>query len=273
MAIELKGTLEFDETNQILTYKDTTGVDNLANSTKYSNGNTNTNRLLSAVDHIDLKLVNPDYQNSSLTILSADLNNFYVNGKTLLSGNFLYSNGFNVGIYKLKAYVWFLIETSNSNNCTLTSLNVINATFSGNNFTSIRNGFADTSITKVVQGSNSKITTVNSFTTNNVTLSENLPNTFILNQTNVKVYAGYEIDLYALSDYEFLKCFQPKIAKTSIKEEDCCPRCKTDDVSTLNSLFLGLFSVYAQFESELYTDANSNIKTLLKICNSDGCKC
>ena len=274
MAIELKATLQFNSNQQILKFTDITGADNIYPSTKYSTGSTNPNRLLSAVNHIDFVLTNPDYLDSSVIIPTVDLTSYYSNGKELVSGNFNYTDGFEVGIYKVKAYVWFLIDTTDGSDfCTLTSSTQLSAVFAGNNFDSVRNGFSDTKIVKVVQGSNSAIRTITSTNGSTATFSQPLPSSFSLNTLNVLVYAGYEITLSVLSDIKFLKCFQPKIAKVSIQENDCCPRCKSDDVSSLNSMFLGLFSVYAQVESELYSDANSNIKTLLKICNADNCKC
>jgi len=273
MALEIKASLAFNETNTALIYTDITGEDNLAQSTKYSTGGSNLNRTKSNT-FTELVLTSPENLDTTLLLTTGNVVPKDITTNSLLPASFNYTEGFNVGVYKVKCYVWYKIETTGTDSkADLTNLSLITATFDTDNFTSIRNGFADTSIIKIVQGSNSAIRTTGVVTGTTVALTEALPNTFTVGEENVLVYAGYEVTVYALSDDKFLKCFQPKIAKISIQENDCCSRCKTDDVSALQNMFLGIFAVYAQFESGLYTDANANIKTLLKICEADGCKC
>lgn len=269
MTLQVKATLEFNAAKDTLVYTDITGEDNLANSTKYSLGNTNLNRD-SNYTLMEMFLTNPENTESK-----AEFSSGLKFVKDLKPTNFLYNDGFKVGVYKAKVYVWYLIQMNNVDDyCTLTETTEVSGSFIADNFLSIRNGFADTSIIKIQQGSKTAIRTVSSIDVigNVLTISEPLSG-FTLNSQNVNVYAGYEVTVYALSDDAFLKCFQPKIAKTSLKETSCCSSCKSDDITNLNVMFLGLFSVYAQFESELFTSANDNIKTLLKICNADGCKC
>lgn len=270
MGLEIKATLAFNSTKDILVYTDITQQDNLAGSTKYSTGVTNLNRATD-YDLLEMFLTNTDNVETKAEFLPGTP---FV-GKNLISTNFSYSDGFIVGVYKVKAYVWYSIDTDQpAGVCTLTSTTQVTGTFFGNNLNSVRNGFADTKIIKIQQGSKTAIRTVTNVNAGGTVATFSEPVTgFTLNTLNVTMFAGYEVTLYALSDDKFLKCFQPKIAKTSLSETSCCSSCKADDITNLSNMFLGVFSVYAQFENELYTDANNNIKALLNICNADGCKC
>jgi transposase-like protein len=270
MALEIKGTLEFNSTNSELVYTDITGEDNIALSTKYSTGSTNVNRS-KANTFTEFVLTNPDFLDSGVLLTTGNVVPADTFTNSLLPPNFNYNDGFEVGVYKVKCYVWYEIDFLEGLGNLVTSTQ-ISGSFDTANFDSIRNGFADTSIVKIVQGSKSAIRTVTSTAGTTATFSEALVG-FTTGTENISVYAGYEVTLRALSDDKFLKCFQPKIAKTSIQPTDCCARCKSSDVDNLSAMFFGVFSVYAQFESELYDDANANIKTLLKICQADGCKC
>jgi hypothetical protein len=273
MALEIKGTLEFNSTNSELVYTDITGEDNIALSTKYSTGNLNQNRT-KANTFTELILTSPDFLDSSVLLTTGNVVPADTFTSSLLPPNFNYNDGFEVGVYKVKCFVWYLIDTTATlDKCNLNSLTNVSASFALQNFTSVTNGFFDTPIVKITQGSLSEIRTINTLNALDFTISEPLPSTFVLGVESVNVYAGYEVTLRALSDDKFLKCFQPKIAKTSIQPTDCCARCKSSDVDNLSAMFFGVFSVYAQFESALYDDANANIKTLLKICQADGCKC
>lgn len=267
MPLIPKATLEFNATKDTLVYTDITGEDNVLNSTKYSTGNTNINRD-SNYSFMELVLTSPDNLTNTIELTN---NPKFV--KDLKAINFLYAdNKFKVGVYKAKVYVWYLINTEYTGDvCLLDTTTQITGSFNSEDFESVRNGFADTKIIKIQQGSKSDIRTVATMSNETLTISQPLVGFNVVSP--VLVYAGYEVNVYALSDDEFLKCFQPKIAKTSLSETSCCSSCKSDDITNLNTMFLGLFGVYAQFESELYTDANSNIKTLLKICRADGCQC
>lgn len=269
MALIPKATLAFNATKDTLVYTDITGEDNLANSTKYSLGNTNLNRD-SNYTLMEMFLTNPDNLGNK-----AEFSSGLRFVKDLKPANFEYNDGFKVGVYKAKVYVWYLINMDNINNFgTLSETTEVGGSFIGDNLINIRNGFVDTKIIRIKQGSNVAIRTVGTINVggNSLTFTEPLVG-FNLNVENVNIYAGYEVTVYALSDDEFLKCFQPKIAKTSLSETSCCSSCKSDDITNLSTMFLGIFSVYAQFESEIYTSANDNIKTLLKTCRADGCKC
>jgi len=181
---------------------------------------------------------------------------------------------FPVGVYKFEIYDWYKItgssDTATINGISRTLVNLTGATFSSNTI-----GLGDISIIKLINLSGveenryiGEVIGDEDFSVTQAFSEEDFPNT-----TECSLYAGYLTTVYLLVTTEFLKCFQPKIAKISMKEKSCCPTCKTSDIEVLSNMLFGLFSIDAQFKSGLYDAANKNIAALYKICQAEDCKC
>ena len=296
MALELIATGTLDKTGKIITINDVTGGDNLADSKKYSTGITNLNRSKNnTVTEIVITMANGTvhtfYKNASfnsvdINISAADENNLMP--KTVVSVDI--SNlelGINtvlpVGIIKVEYYVWYILSGltgGQGKKLTTTTISVAGATnLNLNSF------LYDTDLIKVIYSSTTVPMSQAKVVTNVVTNIDTYLNTKVINlnkpilnelipeNSSVIIMAGYKTTVYIKSDIELLECFQPKIAKTSIQKKSCCSTCKGSDIDALKDILDGLFIVDAQLEAELYVQADSNLKTLLKICKSDGCNC
>jgi hypothetical protein len=296
MALELIATGTLDKTGKIITINDVTGGDNLAGSKKYSTGITNLNRSKNnTVTEIVITMANGTvhtfYKNASFnsvdinisatdennlmpkTVVSVDISNLELGINTVLP----------VGIIKVEYYVWYILSgltSGQGKKLTTTTISV-----AGTTNLNLNSFLYDTDLIKVIYSSTTVPISQAKVVTNVVTNIDTYLNTKVINlnkpilnelipeNSSVIIMAGYKTTVYIKSDVELLECFQPKIAKTSIQKKSCCSTCKGSDIDALKDVLDGLFIVDAQLEAELYVQADSNLKTLLKICKSDGCNC
>jgi hypothetical protein len=283
MSLIKKATLVVNDENNLLTLTDVTGEDNLANSTKYSTGSTNLNRnknntisefIITKEDGSIVTIKTNDLFSSVSPSLAAKSVLVPKNGlsNTFTPQDLGYDTTvtkFPVGVIKIEYWTWYYLQLGQ----VITNLKTITAVDS--TFTSLRLGFVDTMQIKLIKQSSSGIEANRQVSVvvddENLTLEQDLPSTFAVNDS-VAIFAGYLTTVYVLTDGLFLDCFQPKIANISISESSCCKTCKSDNVNNLTEMLLGYFGVEAQMEAAKYEMANSNIKTLYKICQAVPCK-
>lgn len=287
MSLNKTAVLIVNKENNKLTLTDTTGEDNLAVSTKYASGITNPNR---TKNNIITEYVITREDGTVILIVENELIST-VTPNILAKGNIIPKNSFSkeftlsglgygpetlkfpVGVVKVEYWTWYNLTGIVDDKCVVLN----NTTLSGeqSQFDTIKNGFADTKYIKIIKKSDSSVqinNTISSITdSETIVLETPLPTNLPLG-AEVVIFAGYLTEVYVLTDGLFLDCFQPKITNINVMQTSCCKTCKSANVDNLTEMLLGYFGVQAQMESEEFDRANSNIKTLYKICQAEGCK-
>lgn len=293
--LEINATADINQVGDTISILDTTGSDDIANSTKYSTGSTNLNRSKSNT-MTDFIFTLPDGTEKTITrniaITDSDVSGITpplsATSPLPIPNNALLADIvrtmvdatqtnqiFPVGIYKVVYRVWYLIPCAgNSGNFQISSNIGITDSSNSAALSSIRQGFADATLIKIISTAdttNQQTNIVDTITDDyNIVLNKPLSNLDI--GQNVFIFAGYEKTLHIKVQTDLLACFQPKIAKSTITEKKCCNSCKSSLTDTLIEILFGIFAVDAQFQNGDYDTANTNLQALLKICNAEDCK-
>lgn len=287
MSLKKLATLTVNAENNKLTLVDTTGEDNIASSTKYATGSTNPNRTKNNI-LTECIVTKEDGTTISFTdneLISTVTPNILAKGTLIPKNSFtkeftlsglgygVETKKFPVGVVKIEYWSWYDLTGIVDNKCIV--LNSTTLYGEQAEFDTIKNGFGDTKYIKIIKKNDSSVQvnkTISSITdAENIVLETALPSSFPLS-AEVVVFAGYLTEVYVLTDGVFLDCFQPKITNINVVQTSCCKTCKSANVDNLTEMLVGYFGVQAQMESEEFDRANSNIKTLYKICQAEACK-
>lgn len=295
MALIKTSAASINQLGDTITIVDNTGEDNILDSTKYSTGGTNLNRnitnqltdvIITLPDGTSVSIRNNILIDSSVvSTINPPLpvtsplpipNSGFTKAINTALANILSTQIFPVGVYTIKYNSWYLIPcTGNGGSFTLSSSVGITDASNTSLLNTIRSGFSDTSLIKIFKTTDTTIESENVVDTitdaHNIILNKPLSNLVIGDK--VFIFAGYSNTLYVKVQTDLLSCFQPKIAKSTIRKRSCCKTCKSSDIDEYVEILFGIFAVDAQFQNGDYPTANSNLQTLLKICQSKDCNC
>lgn len=260
--MELKNTLAINQASEELAVVDTTSY---GGSNRVASDAHTTNFFLSDGDDNVY-----EYSVDGTTSPSSDFIPKNALSRVLTPANFgLTSDYFADGIYRLKYRVWFVITGTASIN-TSSGTSVITGV--GTTFTSNLIGFGDTTLIKIVSGSDEEINAIDKTATFNGTSLQLETESAIANGA-VTVYAGFEYVTAVAAIKDLRTCLDGKASNIKVIEDKSCLSCDKDDVTDLLETYFGIYTVYAQLDNNLPEIAHSNIIMLNKVCKSSGCSC
>lgn len=244
-----------------ITITDATGEDNLASSTKYSTGSTNTNISKAEVDVTDIIITPPDNTPVAFN---------YTSGSDWVPVNTLsitYDDTdlgtLDSGVWLIDYYVWSNADfaftaTLTANSATVTMSSDVSAAISNGDYIRFTTtGDYEDSIYRVQNVS-----------TTTITLNKPFTGTA---GSGVASFKGWKASNYVLIDCAVNCCIDEKLGKLS---DACCDECGDKELNYAMKLELLRVGAEKQAECGKYTEAQKTIDLLLSYCNSDtDCGC
>lgn len=296
MALKIKGQLSINSDNTEYTLEDITGDYDATDNPNGFGGSVNKTKAQVLETQVRVTKPNGEYVDFTLNTSTSPLTDFIPKEAlsrilTLADLGISDESEFPVGVYQVQYIIWVKVDDSMGASYTLEHDTVLNKVYAkvvgtSSNFTSVLLGFGDTSVVRVLKNSDTTIYedfSIKEVVDNTHMTLDQLSTKFGLTTDGasvaVQLRAGYKSTFAYLNKEQFLKCFLPKVAGITVTGSKGCgdPSCAMyqadKEINDLTEMHLGMFAVEAQLEYGMWDEANKNMKTLYKVCNTNKCGC